>query len=68
MSTEERLIAAFRRIEALEEHVEMLQTPAWRRAIFWMNGWPFRPVAVPASAQRWRFWHRWRGRRDGRRR
>jgi len=50
------------RIAALEESVELLETPWPKRVLFYLNGWPRRPV--PATAQKWRFWHRWRGRRD----
>lgn len=48
---------AFRRIDALEERVEMLETPWWRRLLFAVNGWPRLPVTVDRQA--WRFWHRW---------
>ena len=53
------------RVAVLEEHVDMLQTPVWKRTVFWLNGWPFRPVAVLSSRQKRRPWHRWWGRRDG---
>lgn len=53
---------AVRRIAHLEEEVDLLQS-AWPKRLAWyLNGWPRR--AVPSTEQRWRFWHRWRGRRD----
>lgn len=49
-----------------DECEELLDTGVVRLALFRLNGWPRLPV--PASEQAWRPWHRWRGRRDGRRR
>ena len=59
-----QLQEAFARIGYLEECYDMLCTPKWKRAIFWLNGWPYSPTPIPASEQKWRPWHRWRGRRD----
>lgn len=50
------------RVADLEERVDLLETPFWRRLLFYANGWPRLPV--PATAQKWRPWHRWGGRRD----
>lgn len=55
-----------RRIAEIEEHIDMLETPRWKKFIFWLNGWPFNGRPVAASEQKWRYWHRWCGRRDGR--
>lgn len=52
----------YRRIDGLEERVEMVETPWWKRLAFYVNGWPRRPVKM--HEQRWRLWHRWHGRRD----
>ncbi len=50
----------------LDECVDLLDTPLWKLALFRLNGWPRLPIA--ATDQAWRPWHRWRGRRDGRKR
>ncbi len=48
-----------------DECVDLLDTPVWKLALFRLNGWPRLPV-MPTE-QAWRPWHRWYGRRDGRR-
>jgi len=49
-----------------DECEELLDTPAWKLALFRLNGWPRLPC--DCKEQVWRPWHRWGGRRDGRRR
>lgn len=59
---EDPLEGVFQRIAALEESISLLETPFWKRLLFYLNGWPRKPV--DATEQAWRPWHRWYGRRD----
>jgi hypothetical protein len=45
-----------------DEMESLLDSPIWKLVLFRLNGWPRLPVV--ATAQAWRPWHRWWGRRD----
>lgn len=58
-----RLATVEKRIGQAEDVLDLALTPPWRRLIYMLNGWPGWQ-AVQCYEQRWRPWHRWRGRRD----
>lgn len=37
------------------QRFETLQTPFWKRLLFWLDGWPWHDLN--ASARHWRPWH-----------
>jgi len=47
------------RLNDLEEKVNtFVETPLWKRLVFWLNGWPMNRLV---DRPRWRPWHRWTG-------
>ncbi len=53
-----------RDLNRMQEWLELIDTPFWKRWAFRVNGWPKEPVDE-THPQAWRPWHRWWGRRDG---
>lgn len=47
------------RIQDLEEQLDLLLTPWWKKVWFVIQGWPLKRVV---DHPQWRPWHRWTGR------
>lgn len=40
-----------------DQRFDTLQTPIWKRVIFWLDGWPWNDLN--AEKPKWRPWRRW---------
>lgn len=47
-----------RQLRDHEARFDTLQTPFWKRMVFWINGWPWYDLN---GKQNHRLWHRWFG-------
>ncbi len=39
------------------QRFDTLQTPLWKRIVFWLDGWPWHDLNAERAA--WRPWRRW---------
>jgi len=55
----ESVIARVRELERTvsdhEQRFDTLQTPFWKRVLFWLDGWPWHDLNAERRA--WRPWH-----------